>query len=58
MRELALLVSRLRSSAAARAAAGEQNGSGQSGTVTLTADGEKTKVVIMLEHPPAAPQPS
>jgi hypothetical protein len=36
----------------------EQNGSGESGTVTLTADGEKTKVVIALENPPAVPQPA
>jgi hypothetical protein len=36
----------------------EQNGSGESGTVTLTADGEKTKVVIALENPAAAPQPA
>lgn len=36
----------------------EQNGSGESGTVTLTADGEKTKVVIALENPAAVPQPA
>jgi hypothetical protein len=36
----------------------EQNGSGESGTATLTADGEKTKVVIALENPPADPQPA
>jgi hypothetical protein len=36
----------------------EQNGSGQSGTVVLTADGEKTTVAITLENPPAAPQPA
>lgn len=36
----------------------EQNGSGESGTATLTADGEKTKVVIALENPPANPQPA
>jgi hypothetical protein len=36
----------------------EQNGSGESGTVTLTTDGEKTKVVIALENPPAVPQPA
>lgn len=36
----------------------EQNGSGESGTATLTTDGEKTKVVIALEDPSAAPQPA
>ena len=36
----------------------EQNGSGESGTATLTADGEKTQVVIALDNPPAAPQPA
>jgi hypothetical protein len=36
----------------------EQNGSGESGTATLTTDGEKTKVVIALENPPANPQPA
>lgn len=36
----------------------EQNGSGQSGTVVLTADGEKTTVAITLDNPPAAPQPA
>jgi hypothetical protein len=36
----------------------EQNGSGESGTVTLTTDGEKTKVVIALENPAAVPQPA
>jgi hypothetical protein len=42
MRNLALLLVAPAFLSAARAAAGEQNGSGQSGTVTLTADGEKT----------------
>jgi hypothetical protein len=36
----------------------EQNGSGESGTATLTADGEKTKVVLNLENAPAVPQPA
>ena len=36
----------------------EQNGSGESGTATLTTDGEKTKVVIALENPSTAPQPA
>lgn len=36
----------------------EQNGSGESGTATLTTDGEKTKVVIALDNPPAVPQPA
>ena len=37
---------------------GEQGGSGQSGTATLTPQGSTTRVVIELSHPPAAPQPS
>ena len=37
---------------------GEQNGSGQTGTATFTADGEKTKVVIDLSNPPGDPQPA
>lgn len=37
----------------------EQAGSGQSGTATLTADGdERTRVVVELSSPPAAAQPS
>src|ERR671919_172576 len=36
----------------------EQNGSGESGTATLTTDGEKTKVVIALDNPSAVPQPA
>jgi hypothetical protein len=36
----------------------EQNGSGESGTATLTTDGEKTKVVIALDNPSTAPQPA
>lgn len=36
----------------------EQSGSGESGTATLTADGEKTKVVIALDNPRTAPQPA
>jgi hypothetical protein len=36
----------------------EQGDSGQSGAVTLTADGERTRVVITLESPPAVPQPA
>lgn len=36
----------------------EQNGSGESGTATLTTDGEKTKVVIALENPSTASQPA
>jgi hypothetical protein len=36
----------------------EQNGSGESGTATLTTDGEKTKVVIALDNPLAVPQPA
>ena len=37
----------------------EQNGSGQSGTATLTAAGdEQTKIVMELSNPPAEPQPA
>jgi hypothetical protein len=36
----------------------EQNGSGESGTATLTTDGEKTKVVIALDNPATVPQPA
>jgi hypothetical protein len=36
----------------------EQAGSGQSGTATLTPDGERTRVVVELSNPPAVPQPS
>jgi hypothetical protein len=37
----------------------EQAGSGQSGTATLTADGdERTRVVVELSNPPAPAQPS
>jgi len=37
----------------------EQQGSGQSGTATLTAVGEgRTEVVIALSNPPADPQPA
>ena len=37
----------------------EQAGSGQSGTATLTADGDdRTRVVVELSNPPAAAQPS
>ena len=36
----------------------EQNGSGESGTATLTTDGEKTKVVIALDNPSTVPQPA
>lgn len=35
-----------------------QNGSAQSGTARLTADGEKTRVVVELANPPAVAQPS
>jgi hypothetical protein len=36
-----------------------QNGSDESGTVTLTADGDKTKVVISLDNAPSGiPQPA
>ena len=38
---------------------GEQNGSGESGTATLTSDGEQTVVVIALDGAPAdTPQPA
>jgi hypothetical protein len=36
----------------------EQDGSGQSGTATLTPDGERTRIVVELSNPPAVPQPS
>jgi hypothetical protein len=37
----------------------EQNGSGQSGTATLTQAGEeRTKIVMELSNPPAVPQPA
>jgi hypothetical protein len=37
----------------------EQNGSGQSGTATLTPMGdERTKIVMELSSPPAVPQPA
>lgn len=37
----------------------EQAGSGQSGTATLTADGdERTRVVVALSNPPGPSQPS
>ena len=35
-----------------------QNGSGQSGTAQLTADGDKTRVVVELANPPEVAQPS
>jgi hypothetical protein len=38
---------------------GEQNGSGQSGTATLTAvDDERTRIVMELSNPPSVPQPA
>jgi hypothetical protein len=37
---------------------GTQNESGQSGTATLTADGEKTTVTIELSNPPGDAQPA
>jgi hypothetical protein len=38
---------------------GEQNGSGQSGTATLTAVGdERTRIVMELSNPPSVPQPA
>jgi hypothetical protein len=38
---------------------GEQNGSGQTGTATLTSTGDgKTQVTIELSNPPADPQPA
>jgi Cu/Zn superoxide dismutase len=36
----------------------EQTGSGQSGTATLTAVGQETRVMIELANPPEAPQPA
>jgi hypothetical protein len=37
----------------------EQKGSGQSGTATLTADGDaRTRIVVELSNPPGPPQPS
>jgi hypothetical protein len=37
----------------------EQNGSGQSGTATLTPVGDdRTKIVMELSNPPAVPQPA
>jgi hypothetical protein len=37
----------------------EQNGSGQSGTATLTPVGdERTRIVMELSNPPAVPQPA
>jgi hypothetical protein len=37
----------------------EQNGSGQSGTATLTAVGdERTRIVMELSNPPSVPQPA
>jgi hypothetical protein len=35
-----------------------QNGSGQSGTAELTADGDKTRIVVELANAPDFPQPS
>jgi hypothetical protein len=35
-----------------------QNGSHESGTATLTAEGDKTKVVISLDHAPMSAQPA
>jgi hypothetical protein len=36
-----------------------QDGSGQSGTATLTADGdERSRIVVELSNPPGPPQPS
>jgi hypothetical protein len=38
---------------------GEQNGSGQSGTATLTSvDDERTRIVMELSNPPSVPQPA
>jgi hypothetical protein len=38
---------------------GEQNGSGQAGTATLTAVGdERTRIVMELSNPPTVPQPA
>ena len=36
----------------------EQNGSGESGTATFTAEGEKTRVVIDIANGMSAPQPA
>jgi Cu/Zn superoxide dismutase len=36
----------------------EENNSGQSGTATLSAEGEQTRVVIDLANSPAGPQPA
>jgi hypothetical protein len=37
----------------------EQNGSGQSGTATLTAVGDdRTRIVMKLSNPPSVPQPA
>lgn len=36
----------------------EQGDSGQSGTATLTADGDSTRIVVELSEPPGPPQPS
>lgn len=37
----------------------EQNGSGQSGSATLTAlDGDRTRIVLKLTNPPDVPQPA
>src|SRR5215218_3137497 len=36
----------------------EENGSGQSGTATLSAEGDQTRVVIDLANSPAGPQPA
>ncbi len=44
---------------AVRLTLAEQKGSGQSGTATLTADGDaKTRVVVELSNPPGPAQPS
>ena len=37
---------------------GEQNGSGQSGTATLTAEGDSTRVEIDIENGTSEPQPA
>jgi len=36
----------------------EQNGSGESGTATLTAEGDKTRVVVDIANGMSAPQPA
>ena len=36
----------------------EQNGSGESGTATLTADGDSTRVMIELQNGTSEPQPA